>query len=179
MGWETTAILGARAFSSMATMNTGQAQAKAEVTQAGYLAKNSADNTVRQTGKLQTSFLQSGLTLEGGPMEVLKQAFATGYTDIGRIAANGNAAAKNTINSARTKALESLASGAGALLPGASSFASGVSSGFNDAMTNAATYQTGATPGFSSSYGPFDQSSSLPWASDGLQVGKLYNGGNY
>lgn len=167
MGWETLVIAGVSAFSAMNTMKQGTAQAKAITAQGAIDAQNSANDTVRAGGKLTTSFLQSGLTLEGGPMDVLTQAFNKGSTDIANIAASANAQSKNTVNAARTKALTSLASSAAgaSALSGAGSFASDFGSGFSDGFSNAATISTGATPGFSPSYGPTWQSQSLPWSS--------------
>lgn len=130
MGWETLAIAGFSALNAVNTVNQGTAQAKAITQQAQQQAQVSADNTVRAGGKLTTSFLQSGLTLEGGPMDVLTQAFGKGQTDIARIASNANAASKNAVNSARTKALEGLASSAGMASLG-STVGGAVDSGIN------------------------------------------------
>lgn len=113
MGWETIAIAGFSALQAGNTLKAGQDQGKAIAQQAEQQAQNTADNTVRAAGKLTTSFLQSGLTLDGGPMDVLSQAFAKGNTDIGRIASNANTASKNAVNASRTKALQGLASTAG------------------------------------------------------------------
>lgn len=160
MGWETLAIAGYSALNAENTLKTGKAAAKAAVQQGDYQVQQTADQTLRSAGTLKTSFLQSGLSLEGAPMDVLTQAFAKGQTDIGRIATNANATAKNDINSARTKALEGLATSAASAYS-FTSFADNFSSGFSDAFSNPATLQTNAIPGFGS-YGPFEQTP-LPW----------------
>lgn len=146
MGWETLAIAGFQGLQAMNTMNQGESAAKAAVKQAGYQTQQVADNTVRTAGSLQTSFLQSGITLAGGPMDVLAQAFAKGQTDIGRIAANANATSKNDINAARSKALEGLmssAAGASSSFFGAAdNFGSDVSSGLTS-MNNGTGFGLG------------------------------------
>lgn len=161
----TLAIAGFSVLNAANTANQGTAQAKAAVQQGEYQTQQIADNTVRSAGALKTSFLQSGLTLDGGPMAVLSQAFAKGQTDIGRIATNANNTAKNDINTARTKALESLASSTGVGSLGSSLF-SGASSYVNNLFGSPAATNAG---GFS--FGTNDL-----FASDGLQVGKLYDG---
>lgn len=143
MGWEALASVGFSALNANSQMKQGTAAANAAITQAGYQAKDVADNTVRAGGKLQTSFLQSGIVLDGGdagsgPMAILSQAFAKGQTDIGRITANANQTAKNDINSARSKALAGLASGAVAgssfLSTGLNNFGTDVGNGMTSAM---------------------------------------------
>lgn len=170
MGWETLAIAGFQGMQAVNTMKQGDRAANAAVAQGQIALQNSANNTIRTTGKLQSSFLQSGLTLEGGPMDVITRAFASGNTDLSRIASNTNATAKNDINSARSKAIEGLVQGVGgasmgsSLMSGAGDFASGFGDGFSNAFNNGATLQTGATPGFGS-YGPnLPQSGPLPWS---------------
>lgn len=135
MGWETLAIVGFQAISGIQGMKAANSQAKGIAREGEYAAQTTADNTIRSTGKLQTSFLQSGLTLEGGPMDVLKSAFSKGYTDIGRIKSNADAGAKNVVSAARTKALQGLASSAA----GAAG-AAGLGGAANDLFTTAGSY---------------------------------------
>lgn len=118
MGWESLAFAGFNAMNAVNTVNQGTDQAKALAQQGTYQAKNIADDTVRSAGKLQTSFLQSGLLLDDGPNAVISQAFNKGYTDIGRTIDNANNASKNTVASARTKALQSLGQNAAMLSSG-------------------------------------------------------------
>ena len=163
MGWETIAIAGFNALSAANTMNQGNAAARAAVQQGEQEAKASADKTVQGVGKLQTSFLQSGLTLEGGPMDVLTKAFAAGQTDISRITANANANAKNAVNAARTKALTSLASSAGSLGSTFDNFLSGFSSGFDNSVGGLPGWNPGAQPSLTP--GGVTTPGILPWKS--------------
>lgn len=112
MGIETLAIAGFTGLQAMQTMKQGNAAAKAAVQQGQYTIQNQADNTVRAAGKLQTSFLNSGISIDGGPMDVITQALTKGTTDIQRTADNVNTTAKNDISAARTKALEGIAKNA-------------------------------------------------------------------
>lgn len=165
MGFETAAIVAASAISASATMNQGVATAKAQATQAEQQAQNSADNTLRSAGKLQSSFLQGGLELDGGPMSILSAAYAGGLENVSRITANGKAAVKNTLGAARSKAIEGLISGpmGASMASGAGDFASGFQTGFNN--------PGGGIDGWSSE--PFSQtpgvayttsSGTLPWS---------------
>jgi vacuolar-type H+-ATPase subunit H len=110
MGWATAAMAGFSLLQASNTIEQGKAQASAYAQQGTYQAKQIADNTVRKAGTLQTSFLQSGITLDGGAQEVLSQAFGQGTTDINRTIDNANNQSKNIMNQARTKALSSMAS---------------------------------------------------------------------
>lgn len=109
MGWETLAFAGFEALSGAQGISQAKKQAGAVAREGEYAAQTTADNTIRTTGKLTTSFLQSGLTLEGGPMDVLKQAFSKGYTDINRIKTNADTQSKNIVSAARTKAIQGMA----------------------------------------------------------------------
>lgn len=132
MGWETVAMIGFQALSAGNSMNQADSVAAAQAREGEIKAKSTADDTLRAAGKLTTSFLQSGITLEGGPQTVLSMAFKKGNTDINRIAANADAAAENTVSTARTKALQSLAGSMGG------SFMSSV--GGEDVFSSAGSY---------------------------------------
>lgn len=133
MGIETLAIAGFAGLNAINTMNQGQASAKAVVQGAQYTIANQANDTVRNAGKLQTSFLQSGISLDGGPMDAIAQAFTQGRTNISRTASNANATSQNLISSARTKALEGIATTAA----GASAFGGSITSGLDQVGTAA------------------------------------------
>lgn len=126
MGWETLAMVGFQALSNRSSNKAAKKQAAATVQEGEYQAGNKARDTLRTTGRLTTQFLQSGLTLEGGPGIAIAQAFQAGYRDIGRITNNANTSAQNIMNAQRTKALE----GIGGTLAGA---------GIGDAVGGAAT----------------------------------------
>lgn len=132
MGWETAATAGFGILSASNQIDQGKAQAQALADQGTYQEKNEADNTVRNIGKLQTSFLQSGIALDnlGGTQAVIGQAGQQGLTDISRTATNADNASKNAVNAARTAALNGLAKGV---------ISSGIGSsvgGFLDAQTS-------------------------------------------
>jgi hypothetical protein len=151
MGWETLAIVGFQALSAQQGISAASKQAKAGIRVAEQNAMTTAENTLRTTGKLRTSFLQSGLTLEGGPMDVLKQAFGQGYTDIGRIKSNADTGSKNIVSAARTKALQGLASaaagaagasGGGSVFGDISNFGTDVGNGFTS-LSNGTGFDLG------------------------------------
>lgn len=108
-------------------MSAAKSEAKAVVKQGTLAAKNKATETIVGAAKLRSSFLNSGLTLEGTPNAVVQGAYTTGMDDISQIADNANTKSKNIMSSARTKAITSLiTSAAGAF--------SGSSLGFGDAI---------------------------------------------
>lgn len=111
MSWETLITSAASGFSALGSVNKGRDEAKAIAQEGTNEANVTADNTLRKAGTLTTSFLQSGLTLDDGPQSILKQAFAQGRTDIGRIGDNANNKAKAAYSAGRSKALDTLASG--------------------------------------------------------------------
>lgn len=112
MGWETAAQTGFSLLSASNKLDQGNDQANAIAQEGNEKSQDIADNTLRSVGKLQSSFLQSGLTLDAGTQNIINQAFAKGTTDIGRTVDNANNASKNAYNTARTAALTTLASGA-------------------------------------------------------------------
>lgn len=118
MSWETIVSGGSKLIGAFNTTNSGKAQADAIVTEGEQRAQNIADNTVRNIGKLKTSFLQSGIALDdvGGTQAVFAQAAQQGYTDIGRTISNANASAKNTYSAGRSAALDALLKGTGGSL---------------------------------------------------------------
>ena len=128
MGWETGVSSVFNAIQTSNALNTAQANAKAQTLQGQYQAQNIADNTVRAAGTLESSFLQGGISLQGGPQAVLAQAFAKGTTDISRTVTNANNQASNTINQARTNALSQIANQFMKSSGGTSGITSGLSS---------------------------------------------------
>lgn len=115
MTWETIAISGFQALQAHNTMKEGRASARALVAEAQIQAENKAADTVRAAGKLQTNFLNSGITLEDGPQDIIARAYASGRRDVSRIVENANIRSKNTIKSSRTKMLEGIASAVGGI----------------------------------------------------------------
>lgn len=112
VGVETIAIAGFTALSAYEKIQEGNSAAKAATQEGEYQITNAANDTVRQAGRLRSSFLSSGLTLDGGPLAAITQAFNAGNTNIARIAQNANNRSSNAMNAARSKALSTIASGA-------------------------------------------------------------------
>lgn len=131
MGIETIALAGLAAYSAYSANEQGQRQAKADVAAGNIRSNNLAVETKAKADNLTTSFLSSGLTLEGTPMNVIQSAYSTGIRDINQNIDNTNTKAKNDVSAGRTKALESLAGSAIAFA------APGVGSMFGDSTTAA------------------------------------------
>lgn len=164
MGWQTALLFGLKAFSAASEISASKKAANATIEEGNIAAANKAKQTLIGADKQRVSFLNSGLTLEGTPMNVIESTFNTGITDINQITKNYNTKASNQLSAGRSQAITSLASGFGsASLPdmGLSNFSSGFSSGYD----NAVTLQTGATPGIPNSpaglWLPSNQP--LPW----------------
>lgn len=149
------AFMALTALSAANTMNTarsqskaiaanGSAEALAEKTQGDLQATNQAKQTTYAASTQRTSFLSSGLTLDGTAGKVIAQTFNTGLADTQNISKNtqntinntvsqANSQSKNTIGAARSAAIKQIAG----------SFA-GASMGSMGSM-----FQTGADTGLS------------------------------
>lgn len=148
MGWETAVSSVYSAYQNSQTLNTAESTAKAQVQQGQYQIQNLADNTVRQAGAVQTSFLQGGIAINGGPQQVLAQIFAKGNTDIQRTATNYNNEAANTVSSARSKVLNAVASQFMSSSGGTTGASNTISSGLSSA-----TFGTNSVNGLGQSLG--------------------------
>lgn len=113
MGWETGISLGANAVSSFAATSNAQAESKSIAATAENVVANQANQTSRNIGSLETSFLKGGIALNGGAgtSAFFNQAAQQGQTDISRTIDNANASIANTMSAARTKALSSIGQG--------------------------------------------------------------------
>ena len=109
MGVETAIILGLTALSAVSTMSAANKKADAEIEQGNILAANKAKETKLKAARLQTSFLNSGLTLEGTPMATINDTFSTGLSDIEQIRSNANNKAKTALAEGRSSVLSGLA----------------------------------------------------------------------
>lgn len=105
MTWATLAF---SALSAAQTLKGGRAEARAAADAGNIAAGNKSRETLVKAGRLQSSFLNSGVTLEGTPMNILENTFSLGLQDIDQIATNSNARGKNAMTAARSKALGSL-----------------------------------------------------------------------
>jgi hypothetical protein len=163
MGIETIAMLGLSAISGIGQMKQAKNEAKTVVREADIAATNRAKQIKAQAGAAKTSFLQSGLLLEGTPQAAIDSIFNTGLEDLNLIRNNANTRAKGIMSSARNNFMSSMitSSGASTMM---GDFASGFSSGFS----NPNTIMTGATPfsvpqsqvGIAKTISP---TSKLPW----------------
>ena len=139
MGWETALFAVASVASARSTTSAGKSEANAIVQQGTLQAKNKATETIAAGAKLRSSFINSGLVLdgEGTPAAVVNGAYMTGLEDINQIASNANTKSKNVMSAARTKAITGLISAA-------SGAWSGSSLGFGDTIqkgiSSAASY---------------------------------------
>ena len=113
MGWETGISLGASAVGGFENIQNAKSQSKAIATSAEYTASNMANQTSRNIGSLEASFLKGGIALTGGggPAAIFQQAGQQGNLDIQRTIDNANASISNTMSSARTAALGGIAQG--------------------------------------------------------------------
>lgn len=123
MGWEsaiTTALsLAGNFMKSSETNSNARQQANSIIEEGNINARNKAREIAAKAGTQRVSFLNSGIALEGTPMNVIDQTFTTGLEDIHRIESNYNTKAKGVISQARSSMLESLASGFGGFgIPG-------------------------------------------------------------
>lgn len=150
MGIETALIIGLSAVSAAGQIQNSKAQAKQIIAEGNIAAKNKAQETQLKAARIQSSFLSSGLTLDGTPNSVISGAYDTGIQDIQQIRSNYSSRAKNALSEGRTAALSSLAgSMAGASFGGSMGdlFSSGASYlpesfayGLNDAGFGSMSY---------------------------------------
>lgn len=111
MGLETIVILGLSLFKANAAIEQSEDRAKAIAEQGSLQAKKKGKEVRLRAARQQSSFLTSGLTLEGTPMAAIQSTFATGLEDIDLISTNANKRAKNAISAGRTAAIGELAGG--------------------------------------------------------------------
>lgn len=110
MGWESALFLGFNILQARAQGQAAKAEANAKVQEGTIAAKNKAKETLVNTARLQSSFLNSGLTLDGTPRSVIDAEFNQGLEDTNQIISNTNSVSKNIINKGRTQALSTIAS---------------------------------------------------------------------
>src|SRR5688572_23731058 len=121
MGFETILFASLTALSAVSKMSAAKDQAKdvkknaersaAAMKTEGELASKEKAKQIRYAAARQTSsFLSSGITLEGTPQDVLNETFQTGLEDIENIGRGYNTNIKNTISSANTQSKNIIAS---------------------------------------------------------------------
>ena len=145
----TIAFVALSAFKATSATSAARKEAKATIAEGNIVAANKAKEVARKAATQRVSFLNSGLTLEGTPMNVIDSGFAAGLEDINQIRANYNTRAKNQISAGRTSAISALASGFGS---------AAIAGGFGDFFGPSANVSANPALG---EFGPFDNS--LPW----------------
>jgi hypothetical protein len=103
---------------------------------------NKAIEVKRKAAAAKSSFLNSGLTLEGTPMGAIMGIYNTGEQDISQIGNVYNAKSKSIISSSRSKMITDIATSV-----------AGASLGGLDGLSN---FGTDVGAGFSSMENPFD-----------------------
>lgn len=129
MGVETAIIIGLSAASAVGQISNAKREAKDVVKQGNLETANKAKQVIARTAAAQSSFLNSGLTLEGTPSGALNSMFDSGIADIQQIGSNYNSKAKSIISQGRTAALGTLAGA----FAGASFGSGGLTSAFEKA----------------------------------------------
>lgn len=158
MGIETALIIGAGVLTGASViggMKAADAQAKQIVRQGEAQARSEARKTKLLAGEQRASFLSSGLTLEGTPMDFINETYNTGIQDTRQILDNARAQSKNVVKQARNAAIGQIAGFAmSAATMGATSGASAASSAGTTGVTNTAavSQSVSSAPAFSTSF---------------------------
>lgn len=157
MGWETLVQVGSAVYDARTANRAARTEARAITDEAAIVAGNKARDTVREAGRLQSSFLSSGLTMEGTPTEVLKRSYQFGLDDINQIAKNANTRSKNIMTKARSQMLE-----------GFTTMAKGVDFGGTGTLIDDISFGTGSINGFGQELGSLFAGESMgpfqsPW----------------
>jgi len=155
MGIETLALFGLAAFKADQQRRQANREAKALIQEGNIQSRNKAKEVAYRASKAKVSFLNSGLTLEGTPINALEGIFSSGIEDINIIGENANTRAKNVISAARTQAIMGFANVAAGAVAGRG----GLSSAKNSFTFGTGTYggfQQSLASGFdSTAMGPF------------------------
>ncbi|MCK5612050.1 hypothetical protein KAR91_59820 [Candidatus Pacearchaeota archaeon] len=138
-------FLGLTAVKAFSSISQSKEEAKA-VTREGELATKEKAKEIRHRAARQTvSFLNSGLTLEGTPSDILGETYKVGLEDIKNIRQGYNTQSKNIIAKGRMDAISGIVSSFGQASMGGmfSSTGSAVGAGIS-------SYQAGT--GFGTGY---------------------------
>lgn len=111
MGLETALMIGFSALQAVSTIGAAKDQAKDTIAEGKMVAENKARETRLKADRARSSFLSSGITLEGTPMSALDDIYDTGLADIGQIGKNYSTQANNQLKAGRSEALGQFASG--------------------------------------------------------------------
>ena len=123
MGIETAIIalgVGSALFGAVSAGNQAEATAKATVAEGDLKASELAKDARLKAARAQTSFLNSGLLLEGSPMASIDSIFTTGLEDVAQTQSNAQTAGKNAARKGRSDAIGGLLSATSSVLGGVS-----------------------------------------------------------
>lgn len=119
MGIETILFAALTGLKAISQMNQAKSQAKSIVAEGNLATKEQAKKTRYAAATQTTNFLNSGITLDGTPNDVIGETFKTGLEDVHNIQSGYNMKAKNAIAAGRSAAISTITSGfAGASLGG-------------------------------------------------------------
>ncbi len=142
MGIETILFAAFTGLKAISQMNQAKSKARSIVAEGNLAAKEQAKKTRYAAATQRTNFLNSGITLDGTPTDVMDETFKTGLEDVNNIASGYNRKAKNAISEGRSAAIDTITSAfAGASLGGGSMgsmFESGASAANSAGFGNAA-----------------------------------------
>lgn len=124
MGLATALILGSTLLKTVTEQKAAKAEASAVVAQGELDAANKAKEVQLRAARAQSSFLTSGLTLEGTPAAAIQGIFSVGLEDIDQITSNAGTQAKNIVSKARSDALANIMSTASGMDFGDTNFTS-------------------------------------------------------
>ena len=102
-------MIGLAVASAGMQLKNAQAQAKAVVQQGANEATRAKQITMARAAEQKSSFLSSGITLEGTPLSVMNSTYDVGKADIEQGIRNANVQSRNIIGASRANALSSIA----------------------------------------------------------------------
>lgn len=120
MGIETILFAAFTGLKAISEMNAANKAAKVNAREGEIVAKEKAKEVRYKAARQTVSFLNSGVTLDGTPQDVLGETFSTGKEDITNIRSNYNNKSKSIISAGRTQAIGTIASGFGMAAAGGS-----------------------------------------------------------
>lgn len=137
--------VGLTALSAVNTMSAAKDESDAAIEEGNIASENKAKETKLAAARQESSFLSSGLTLEGTPMASINETYETGLSDLAQIKSNYETKASNIMSQARSQVLTRFATTAATM-----GLFSGASGATGDLTTSSFNY---ANQGFDYSSG--------------------------
>ncbi len=153
--FSTLAIIGLTALQTVSQLKQSERAAETAIAQGELDAKTKAKETKLRAVRAQSSFLTSGLTLEGTPMAAIQDIFKTGLEDVEQISTNANRRSKNIISSGRTQALGTLASGVSGSFGGGDIFDTNAALGSQGSVSRIIEFGSPSAQGAIQGFGGF------------------------